>query len=131
MPIYEYFCQDCRRKVSLLWPSFSAAESRPAVCPRCAGGNLRRLISRVAVHRSSDAGSGESAAADAMPDVNDEDPKSLARWMRQMAGETGEELGPEFDEVVSRLEAGEDPESIEKSLPADDTGATGDDFGVM
>jgi hypothetical protein len=29
----------------------------------------------------------------------------------------GEELGPEFHEMVDRLEAGENPEEIEKSMP--------------
>ena len=63
--------------------------------------------------------------------LDENDPKSLARFMRKMANETGEELGPEFEEVVGRLEAGEDPESIEDSMP--DLGASGggDDFGVM
>jgi hypothetical protein len=28
----------------------------------------------------------------------------------------GEEMGPEFDEMVGRLEAGENPEDIEKSM---------------
>jgi hypothetical protein len=37
--------------------------------------------------------------------------------MRQMSGEMGEELGPEFDEVVNRLEAGQSPEEIEKAVP--------------
>jgi len=63
--------------------------------------------------------------------LDENDPKSLARFMRKMADETGEDLGPEFEEVVGRLEAGEDPESIESSMP--DLGAPGggDDFGVM
>jgi hypothetical protein len=47
--------------------------------------------------------------------------------MRKMAAESGEEMDPEFDEVIGRLEAGEDPESIEASMP--DAGS--DDFGVM
>ncbi|MFN8595602.1 MAG: hypothetical protein U0559_05420 [Anaerolineae bacterium] len=34
-----------------------------------------------------------------------------------MADESGEDLGPEFGEVVGRLEKGEDLESIEKSMP--------------
>jgi hypothetical protein len=51
--------------------------------------------------------------------------------MRRMADETGENLGPEFGEVVGRLEKGEDPEAIEKSMPeiADmmgDAGGAGD-----
>ena len=33
-----------------------------------------------------------------------------------MSRETGEDLGPEFGEMVDRLEAGESPESIEQSL---------------
>ena len=37
--------------------------------------------------------------------------------MRKMGQETGEELGPEFDEVVDRLEAGESPDEVEKALP--------------
>jgi Flp pilus assembly protein TadB len=43
--------------------------------------------------------------------------------MRKMGNEMGEDLGEEFDEVVDRLEAGEDPESIEQSMP--ELGAAG------
>jgi hypothetical protein len=52
-----------------------------------------------------------------LSDVDENDPRSLGRMMRKMADEVGEDLGPEFDEVVGRLEAGEDPEEIEKSMP--------------
>jgi len=51
------------------------------------------------------------------PDLDENDPRSLGRWMRKMSAETGEDLGPEFDEVVGRLEAGESPEKIEESMP--------------
>jgi len=51
------------------------------------------------------------------PDLDENDPRSLGRWMRKMSAEIGEDLGPEFDEVVGRLEAGESPEEIEKSMP--------------
>jgi putative FmdB family regulatory protein len=129
MPIYEYVCSDCGRRVSLLWRSFADAESRQAVCPRCGGTRLTRLISRVAVLRSEDSRLDDLGDAGDMAGLDENDPKSLARFMRKMADETGEELGPEFDEVVGRLEAGEDPESIEESMP--DLGTAGDDFGVM
>lgn len=137
MPIYEYTCTDCKRRVSLLWRSFADAQSREAVCPRCGGTHLTRLISRVAVLRSEESRLDALADPSAMPDVDENDPKSLARFMRQMASETGEELGAEFDEVVGRLEAGEDPEDIEKAMPAlgadAEAGAAsaGSDFGVM
>jgi putative FmdB family regulatory protein len=133
MPIYEYTCHDCHRSVSLLWRSFADAQSREAVCPRCGGTKLTRLISRVAVLRSEDSHLDEMSGPDNLlgEGLDENDPKSLARFMRKMANETGEDLGPEFEEVVGRLEAGEDPESIESSMP--DLGAPGggDDFGVM
>jgi hypothetical protein len=39
----------------------------------------------------------------------------------------GEDLPPEFDEVVDRLESGQSPEEIEKSIPdlGGDAGAGG------
>ena len=49
-------------------------------------------------------------------DIDENDPKSMARMMKKLGTEMGEDLGPEFSEVVDRLEAGEDPESIESSL---------------
>ena len=47
-----------------------------------------------------------------------------------MSQEMGEDLGDEFKEVVDRLEAGEDPESIEQSMPelGGDGGGAGDDW---
>ncbi len=131
MPIYEYVCHDCKRRVSLLWHTYADAEKRAPVCPRCGGSNLRRLISRVAVLRSEESRLDDLSDPSSLGDIDENDPKSLARMMRKMANETGEELGPEFDEVVGRLEAGEDPESIEKSMPDMGAGDSGDDFGVM
>lgn len=134
VPIYEYTCLDCKRRVSLLWRSFADAESRQAVCPRCGGTNLTRLISRVSVVRSEESRLDSLADPSNLSGLDENDPKSLARFMRKMANETGEDLGPEFTEVVERLEAGEDPESIERSMPelAGEGGDMGgDDFGVM
>ncbi len=55
----------------------------------------------------------------------EDDPKALGQLMRKMGTETGEDLPPEFDEVVDRLEAGQSPEDIESALPdlgLDDSG---------
>ena len=52
MPIYEYRCQDCKRRVSLFWRTFSDAETGEKACPRCGSANLTRLVSRVRVVRS-------------------------------------------------------------------------------
>ena len=74
-------------------------------------------MSRVAVLRSEDSRMDDLADPSAFGDLDENDPRSIGRWMRRMSAETGEELGSEFEEVVGRLEAGENPESIEQSMP--------------
>jgi len=128
MPIYEYRCADCRRRVSVWWRTFSVAADSQATCPRCGGTNLSRLVSRVAVVRSEDSRLDDLADPAAFGDLDENDPRSIGRWMRRMSNEMGEDLGDEFGEVVDRLEAGEDPESIEQSMP--DLGG-GDDLGGL
>ncbi len=44
------------------------------------------------------------------------DPQAMGRMMRKMGREMGEDLPPEFDEVVNRLESGQSPEEIEKAV---------------
>ena len=128
MPIYEYFCHDCERRVSIFWRTFAKAQEGTPACPRCDGANLTRLISRVRLVRSEDSRLDDLADPSSMPDFDENDPKSLGRWMRKMSAEVGEDLGPEFDEVVGRLEAGESPEDIESSMP-ELMGEEGGDIG--
>jgi hypothetical protein len=52
-----------------------------------------------------------------LANFDENDPKSLAKLMRQMGNEAGEEMGSEFDEVIYRLEAGQSPEEIEREMP--------------
>jgi putative FmdB family regulatory protein len=129
MPIYEYRCGDCRRRVSLFYRSFSDIEDEPA-CPRCGGSHLTRLISRVSVVRSEESRLDNLADPSMMGDLDEDDPKSIARWMRKMSAETGEEMPQEFDEVIDRLESGQSPEDIEESMPelAEDLGGGMDDM---
>jgi len=128
MPIYEYRCRDCRRRVSLFYRSFSEVEEEPT-CPRCGGKRLRRLISRVAVVRSEESRLDDMADPSMLDGLDEDDPKSLARWMRKMSSEMGEEMPSEFDEVIDRLESGQSPEEIEESMP--DLGADMGDMGGM
>lgn len=44
-------------------------------------------------------------------------PKALGKMMRKMGKEMGEDIPPEFDDVVDRLESGQSPEEIESALP--------------
>lgn len=117
MPIYEYRCVDCRRRVSIWWRTFGEAAAGQAACPRCGGDNLERLVSRVAILRSEESRLDDLASMDGLEGLDENDPRTFGRWMRHMSAELGEDMGDEFDEVVDRLEAGESPESIEESLP--------------
>jgi putative FmdB family regulatory protein len=116
MPIYEYRCQDCRRRVSLFFRSYSSTDDE-ANCPRCGGTNLTRLISKVSVVRSEESRLDDLGDPSMLGDLDENDPKSLGRWMRKMSAEVGEDMPQEFDEVIDRLESGQSPEEIESSMP--------------
>jgi putative FmdB family regulatory protein len=129
MPNYEYRCLSCRRRFEI-FISFSDYGTKVVACPHCKSEDVQRKIGRVRVARS-DESRMESLADPAALEGLDEDPRALGRMMRQMRGEIGEEMGPEFDEVVGRLESGQSPEQIEQDLP--DLGAGGGmgDMGGM
>jgi putative FmdB family regulatory protein len=117
MPIYEYQCTKCGQKARKFWRSFSDVDDASLQCPRCSARSFQRLVSRVAFVRSEDAHLEDLADPASMAGLDEEDPKSLGRWLRKMGHELGEEMPPEFDEVIDRLEAGQSPEEIEENMP--------------
>jgi putative FmdB family regulatory protein len=115
VPIYEYDCQGCRRRVSLL---VLAPSSAPApACPRCGSAELSRLMSRFATVKSEDSRLESLADPSQYGDVDENDPRSVARFMKRMGQEMGEDLGDDLDAAM------------EESL-AEDGDAGGDDDGM-
>jgi len=110
VPIYEYRCEDCRRRVSAFQRSIAVPVS--VACDRCGSTRLSRLVSRFSVVRSSGGVLDEHDESGLLQDVDENDPRSVARWARRMSSELGEEMGPEFDQMVERMEAGEMPEDL-------------------
>jgi putative FmdB family regulatory protein len=108
MPIYEYHCADCRRAVSLLVMRIS--DPTPPVCPRCGGTQLRRLMSRFATVRSEEDRLDSLADPSSLGGLDEDDPKSVAKWMKKMGNEMGEDLGDDVDEALDQ-EAGGDFEA--------------------
>jgi putative FmdB family regulatory protein len=109
MPIYEYECGDCRRRVSLLIRSLAAAAT-PA-CPRCGGANLTRLMSRFATVKSEDARLESLADPASLGDLDENDPASVARFMKKMGREFGDDLGDDFESAMDEAMAEGDGEA--------------------
>jgi putative FmdB family regulatory protein len=137
MPIYEYRCGGCRRKVSIFFRSFSAVGA--ATCPRCGSTDLTRLMSRVAVLRGGrDGDLGDDGGGDdefgpdpsaMLAGLDENDPRSVARWARRVSAEMGEPMEPEFEEALNRIEAGEDPDRVMEQM--DGEGGGDDEAGDL
>ena len=128
MPIYEYECHGCRRRVSLLVMAPSTAP--PPQCPRCGSGDLSRLMSRFATVKSEDARLDALGDAGQYGDVDENDPRSVARFMKRMGQEMGEDLGDDLDEAMEEsLDEGAGGHDAD-GLPGDGESG-GDDAGEL
>jgi putative FmdB family regulatory protein len=115
MPVYDYRCKECRKRFEVFM-SYSEYGVRQVVCPKCGSDNIQRRIGRVRIARS------DESRLESFDDPSgfeglENDPQEMGRMMRKMSGELGEDMGPEFDEVVGRLERGQSPEEIERDMP--------------
>src|SRR5918996_1450812 len=122
MPIYEYECGDCRRRVSLLVLRPSAAP--PPTCPRCHGSALTRIMSRFATIKSEEARLDALADSSSFGDLDENDPASVARFMKKMGKEFGDDLGEDFDSAVDEAmdeASGEDPDGAGSTADASDS----------
>lgn len=141
MPIYEFLCRDCNRVFSFFARTPAAAHRTPT-CPRCGGRQMTKRFSRFAMATRSAARPAEAGAgppsADGEPDLSPEqearleremmklskemdsidenNPRQLASLMRRLTDAAGEPLDPAAEEMIRRLEAGEDPDTIEEKM---------------
>ena len=120
MPIYEYHCADCRRRVSLL--IMRVSDPAPPHCPRCQGTALTRLMSRFATLKSEEDRLESLADPSSLGGLDENDPKSVARFMKKMGGELGEEGGEDWDQMVDEAMAEE-----ASAEPGSGSAAGGDD----
>lgn len=119
MPSYEYRCLDCHRRFEVFM-AYADYDTKEVNCTHCNSANIQRKIGRIRIAKSEDSRM-ENLASDfsdpaALAGLED-DPQALGRMMRKMSNEMGEDMGPEFDEVIDRLEKGQSPEDIEAALP--------------
>lgn len=100
MPIYEYECQACRKRFSLLilHPSTDGVPK----CTKCGGVELERLMSRFGTVTTDEDRMEKLADPSALGGLNENDPASVARWAKRIGKEMGDEAGEGFDEMVDQ-----------------------------
>lgn len=130
MPLYPYKCEDCQKPFQMRI-AYADYDSTKVVCPYCQSENVDRVLAKVRFKKFNkiDLNSWENDPTQ-MDDI-EQDPKMLAQVLKQVGDEMGDDLGPEYDQVMSRLEAGESPEDIEKDMPGGMGQSGGDDYGEV
>ena len=126
MPTYDFICNDCAQRFEVFL-TFSEYGKKSVKCSCCDSKNVRRRMTKVRIAKSEESRM-ESMADDFSGfEGMEENPEAMGRMMRKMGKQMGEELPPEFNEVVDRLEKGQSPEEIEKELPDLGNTDTGDE----
>jgi len=126
MPIYEYECRDCRKRVSLLVLRPSAAA--PPTCPGCGGSALSRLMSRFSTVKSEDARLDALADSSSLGDLDEDNPASVARFMKKMGREFGDDLGDDFESAMDEaIEEGTGENAGEGEAESTDTSDASDE----
>ena len=146
MPIYEFYCPDCHTVFNFFSARIDTA-ARPD-CPRCERRELERKPSRFATLKSRadeegeddlppgleglDEAKIEGAMESLMREMDgmehEEDPRAMGRMMRRFSELSGLEMGDRMEEMIQRMEAGEDPENLEEEMGDDLEGESFDDF---
>ncbi len=133
MPRYGYHCQNCGKKFRKFM-TYAEYGSTQVICPYCESRELKRLIDKVRIQKSEDSRMNDLESTFSNPaalEGLEDDPQAMGALMRRMSREMGDdEMGPEFDEVIDRLEKGQSPEDIEAAMPdLGDGGMGGGGFG--
>jgi hypothetical protein len=132
MPIYEFYSPQARKIYSFYARSLAYSSKVPR-CPDDPSYTMEKMLSSFATPNTKRAEPAQ-APAGGMPglddakmegvmaqmerefsgmDENNPDPRALARMMKTVAEATGEKMPREMQEMMARMEKGEDPEKLE------------------
>ncbi len=131
MPIYEFYCPDNHRIYSFLARSLAYSAAIPR-CPDNPRFQLRKSISSFAFIGKATEKPDLPGGADDLDDprmmalmaemekeisgLDEEnpDPRAMARMMRKMGELGGQPMPAAVEEMIARMEKGEDPEKLEE-----------------
>ena len=116
MPTYDFICNNCNQRFDVFL-TFAEYGKKTVKCTHCSSRNVRRRMTRVRIAKSEESRMDSMAGDFSGFEGLEDDPKAMGQMMRKMGKEMGQDLPPEFDEVVDRLESGQSPEDIEKAIP--------------
>lgn len=127
MPIYEFYCKDCNTIFNFF--SRRINTTKQPGCPRCRQPLQRQMSTFSVIGKAKEPGEEGLADIDETQmeqmlgelaqdaeHFNEDDPRQMARMMRKLSEKGGLPLGDGMEEALARLEAGEDPQQIEKEM---------------
>jgi putative FmdB family regulatory protein len=132
MPVYEFLCAACNKIYS--FHSFTADTDKVPSCPKCGAEDLKRVPSRFGVNAPKKTAAAQGVEGDdedlddprmeremmrlaaELEGMDENDPRQMAKAVRRMTELAGEPVTPAMEEMIRRLEAGEDPERLEEEL---------------
>ena len=111
MPIYEYICHNCNKKVSLFM-KMTAIDPNPS-CPECGNAKLTRIFSGFAIHKS--IGTIYEESGEPGSRVSSEyykDPRNIGRHIEKRFKDMNIEFPSDVKKSVEAAREGELPESV-------------------
>jgi putative FmdB family regulatory protein len=122
MPIYEFICGNCHRRMSFLIRDTSAAFVPK--CSGCGNSNLSRLVSGFAYHKSLKTVWEESGEPTMHPgDDYYKDPRNIGRWVEKKFQDMGQEMPSQLQEKIQAAREGVLPEPLKDLGSASPTAA--------
>ncbi len=115
MPIYEFLCQKCHNKSSILVKNI--AEPLAPRCAACGSNDVVRVLTSFAHHKSTNTiwqESGEPQRASA-PDYY-KDLRNIGRWTEKRFKELDLDMPVQIQEQIQAARQGELPESVKEKL---------------
>lgn len=98
MPIYEYRCLNCGRKSTIV--ILSIKSDSEVKCKFCGSKELQKLVSRVAIRLSEESRLEKLSDPSFLSGIEQDDPRSVAKWMKKFGKEFGDELEPDFEDSI-------------------------------